>query len=105
MHDMTQGAKRTYRWRAAVPCVATFLALVGAALATGCRTRSVEVEKLEAEAAPVRAAPAELEVATVELGNPTSLERKRSPVYFSYYELGLSDGDALGKKLELRSSG
>jgi unsaturated rhamnogalacturonyl hydrolase len=66
-----------------------------ALLLSGCHGLSAEAPPASA-AAPVLSA-SEVEVATVELSNPSHFARSKSPVYFSYYDLGV-DAKGLGGK-------
>jgi len=73
----------------------------------GCQSRSVERLQPAASSASSFGGvqPAEVEVATVELSNPSSFGRTSSPVYFSSYDLGIGEGELPGKYFELRAAG
>jgi rhamnogalacturonyl hydrolase YesR len=68
----------------------------------GCQSRSVE--RLQPATLPGSVQPSEVEVATVELDNPSSFGRSQSPVYFSYYDLGIGEDALPAKRFELRAA-
>ena len=47
---------------------------------------------------------AELEVATLELDNPSAFARPESPLYLAYHDLGLDPSALDGRTLQLRAS-
>ncbi|HKO95256.1 MAG TPA: glycoside hydrolase family 88 protein [Polyangiaceae bacterium] len=78
------------------------LLLCASAPLGGCQSRSVE--RLPPQALSANATPTELELATVELSNPSNFGRSSSPVYFSNYDLGIGEGELPGKHFELRAA-
>src|SRR6187551_3186875 len=85
--------------RAAVACVlACASGLLGA-----CQSRAVE--RLQPASSSANGPPTELELASVELSNPSNSGRTSSPVYFSSYDLGIGEGELPGQRFELRAAG
>ena len=79
------------------PCAVALLAL-GA-----CRAQPTDTPA-PLSAAPSSASPGELEVATLELSNPSAFARSQSPLYLSYYDLGVEPSTLQGRALQLRAS-
>jgi unsaturated rhamnogalacturonyl hydrolase len=88
-------ARRGPRLRSSLCCWGTGL-LLGA-----CRASTTDVLPASALMPPP---PSELEVATLELGNPSAFARGQSPVYLGYYDLGLEPSALEGRTLLLRTS-
>jgi unsaturated rhamnogalacturonyl hydrolase len=74
---------------------------VAALVLSGCRAQNANDAPASTASSPP---PGELEVATLELRNPSAFDRSRSPVYLSYYDLGLQPGALEGRTLQLRAS-
>jgi unsaturated rhamnogalacturonyl hydrolase len=87
--------------RSAATSRRTIALALGAALlvGSGCRRAAAPPAEIENERASVRASSEE--VAKLELANPSSFERERSPLYLSYYDLGLASPPA---RLQLESN-
>jgi unsaturated rhamnogalacturonyl hydrolase len=81
-------------WLAGLSCAAAVL--------VGCHARSAEAPLADDPAASEELRP--IDVATVEINNPSDFPRTQSPLYFSYYDLGITPGDLSGKRLALSSA-
>ncbi len=75
------------RWWEALPAL----------LSLGCQPPSAEAPRVAQSA--TRAEPGRLELATLELQNPSPFPRARSPLYASFYDLGLSAAELSTKTL------
>src|SRR5688572_24913577 len=73
-----------------------------ALLLSACRAQTTD--DLPPSVAPPPPPPGELEVATLELQNPSAFARSQSPVYLAYYDLGLERSALEGRSLLLRAS-
>jgi unsaturated rhamnogalacturonyl hydrolase len=76
------------------------------ALMVACQSsppRAPEAANEGAEAKSAETASAEAEVATLELSNPSSFPREKSPLYLSYRDLGVAQPPTGSSRLELRS--
>jgi unsaturated rhamnogalacturonyl hydrolase len=68
-----------------------------------CACHSQPMGAAPMSAAPEPAPPSEVEVATLELRNPSAFARTQSPVYLSYRDLGIDPSRLGGKTLQLRA--
>jgi unsaturated rhamnogalacturonyl hydrolase len=57
-----------------------------------------------ASTSPLPSPPSELELATLELHNPSAFARSQSPVYLGYYDLGVQPSALEGRTLQLRAN-
>ncbi|HWO10053.1 MAG TPA: glycoside hydrolase family 88 protein [Polyangiaceae bacterium] len=73
-----------------------------ALLLSACRAQTRD----DAPASPASSPPppGEVEVATLELQNPSAFARRQSPLYLAYYDLGLEPSALDGRTLQLRAS-
>jgi unsaturated rhamnogalacturonyl hydrolase len=70
-------------------------------LLSACRAQTSDVPPASTAPSPP---PGELEVATLELHNPSAFARSQSPVYLGYYDLGVEQSALDGRTLQLRAS-
>jgi unsaturated rhamnogalacturonyl hydrolase len=82
--------------------VSAFVLAFASGLLGGCQSRSVE--RLQPGTLPASVQPTASEIATVELGNPSSFGRSLSPVYFSAHDLGIGADALQGQHFELRAA-
>jgi len=68
-----------------------------------CACRPLTRDDVSASPTPSPQPPSELEVATLELGNPSAFARPQNPLYLAYYDLGLEPSALAGRTLLLRA--
>src|SRR5262245_28871056 len=82
--------------------------LWGLLLASACRAQGRNETSASSAVPPPSGngavAEPEIEVATLELQNPSAFTREASPLYLSYYDLGLEPSALQGRSLQLRAS-
>lgn len=73
-------------------------------LLSACRASTRNDAAASPTSSPARPPPGDVEVATLELHNPSAFARRQSPLYLAYYDLGLEPSALDGRALQLRTS-